>query len=298
MNFVDILHETSREYDAEWRGALTPIHPPGRASSGFVRGIRVIDTHSHLLAGLDDGARDLEESLEMCRIAHSDGIEAIVATPHAMDGRFEVPQAVIRDRVDELNRELQSLNLGLSVFPGMEVRVSPETLESIDKGEILPLNDGKYILLEFHPAHIPAGFVNFVSRLIDRSLRLILAHPEKNAIIQRHPEFLFNLAEKFEPWEVLFQITAASITGANGLWVAWLTKRLLKNNLVHLVATDAHDTHDRSPLLSRAVETASRIVGEERASQMVKDIPRAVLLGEPFPEYVRPTNPRRRWQIF
>jgi protein-tyrosine phosphatase len=258
----------------------------------------VIDTHNHLLAGIDDGARDASEMLEMCRIASADGIERIVATPHSLDGHYINDPHEIRRMVRDLNVRLEAAGSGLRVDPGMEVRASPELFDSLDSGMILPLNDGRYVLLELHPFHFPAGFENLVRLILDRGLRLILAHPEKNRAIQRHPELLFKLVNLFEPWELLIQVTAASIVRDNGFLVSRLTRLLVKSNLAHLIATDAHDATNRIPALSKAVRVVVRLAGEQKAAQMTRDIPEAVLDGKEFPESWEPINPYRWWKIF
>jgi protein-tyrosine phosphatase len=258
----------------------------------------VIDTHNHLLAGVDDGARDTSEMLEMCRVASADGIERVVATPHSLDGRYINEPASIRGLVLDLNERLDAAGLGLQVDPGMEVRVSPELFDSLDNSMILPLNEGRYVLLELHPLHFPAGFENLVRRFLDRGLRIILAHPEKNFAIQRNPELLFKLIGLFKPWELLIQVTAASILRRNGFLVSRLTRLLVKSNLAHLIATDAHDPTSRAPTLSKAVEVVARLAGEEKAAQMTRDIPQAVLDGKKFPEVWEPVNPHRWWRVF
>ena len=258
----------------------------------------MIDTHNHLLPALDDGARNADETLQMCRIAREDGIESIVATPHSLDGHFVNEPDRIRTLVQDLNDQLETEGMGLKIHPGMEVRLSPDFIERLQEGSVLPLNDGRYVLLELHPLYLPAGFENLVRKLLDMDVRIVLAHPEKNAAISRHPEFLFNLIRLFQPWELLVQVTAASLTGENGRLVARVAKLLLSNNLVHLVASDAHDAVYRRPILSKALEIAEGIVGEEKTRAMVRDIPQAVLNGGDFPKSWELSNPRRWWRFF
>lgn len=257
----------------------------------------MIDTHNHLLPGLDDGARDAHEMVEMCRIALQDGIEGIVATPHALDGRYANDPGTIKALVAALNEKFATLKTHLRIFPGMEVRVSPELIDNLVSGRALTLNEGRYLLIEFYTAQIPSGFENLVQRLVKMDLRPILAHPEKNPAIQRNPEYLFKLIKLFSPWDILIQLTASSLTGENGFWARRTSKILLKSNLAHLIATDAHNSRSRIPLLSKGVDAAARIIGPKRALKMVQDIPKAVLEGQPFPEDWEPDNPRRWWRL-
>ncbi len=258
----------------------------------------MIDTHNHLLPGIDDGARDMEETLRMCQVALDDGIRVIVATPHSFDGRFRNHADPIKFLVRELNAALTSAGLDLRIVPGMEVRIVADLLELVADGKILPLNEGKYILLEFHPSQLPAGFENLARHLASSGFGLILGHPEKNSAIQRDPEYLFHLLNEFKPWDILIQVSADALTGEHGLRAAMTAKTLFRHNLVHIIATDAHSSSKRAPRLSEAVEVASSLIGRENALKMVHEIPKAVLEGRAFPEPLEPMNPRRWWRIF
>lgn len=218
----------------------------------------------------------------------------MVATPHFTDGRFVPDTEHIRRLVDELNGVLAVRRLPLRLLPGMEVMLGPSFLEHLDSGRLLTLNDGLYVLVELPTGFSPLGLENFVDQLIERGIRLILAHPEKNHFIQERPNYLFHLIRRFTPGEILVQITGAS------LWKPWqyleyrTARTLLRHNLVHLLASDGHRAKNRPPRLLRAVEVAATLVGETRALQMVHDIPLVVLLGKPFPEGWEPLLPRSR----
>ncbi len=258
----------------------------------------MIDTHSHLLPGADDGAPDLEESVRMCRIAAEDGIRSVAATPHCFDGRFVISPARVRRLVFELNEELVSKGIPLTIVSGMEIRIVPELPELLAGGQVLTLNDGRYILIEFHPSQTPASFANLVYRLVSDGYGVILAHPEKNLEIQGSPEYLFKLLNEFDPWQILVQIAADSILGHSGFWAKRTAKLLLTHNLVHLIASDAHSSTVRPPRLSLAVESAGRLVGMARARQMVEKVPGEVISdGDDFPEMWEPLNPRRWWRV-
>ncbi|MGB6065119.1 MAG: CpsB/CapC family capsule biosynthesis tyrosine phosphatase [Desulfomonilaceae bacterium] len=258
----------------------------------------MIDTHNHLLPGIDDGARDMEETLSMCRVALDDGIGVIAATPHSFDGKFRNDVDSIKSLVLKLNARLSSADLDLRIVPGMEVRIVADLVELVADGKILPLNEGKYILLEFHPSQLPAGFENLARHLASSGFGLILGHPEKNSVIQGAPEYLFHLLNKFKPWDILIQVSADALTGEHGFRAARTAKTLFRHNLVHIIATDAHSSDKRAPRLSEAVEVASSLIGRESALKMVHEIPKAVLEGGAFPEPQVPKNPRRWWRIF
>ena len=257
----------------------------------------MIDTHNHILHRLDDGPSERKESLDMARIAWEDGIRTIVATPH-FNGNFVTTPGQIRSAVEGLNNDLAAAGNGLRIVPGMEARVSADLVNDLKNGRLLPINDGTYVLLEFQAQHIPTGFENLVRRFREEGLSVVLAHPEKNLLIQRNPLYVFNLLQRFEPWHVIMQITADSLTGDSGFWAAQTARLLLKCGLAHLIATDAHSSNRRAPLLSRAKEKASSLVGEERANQMVHDIPLAILDGKDFPDPFERKQPKPWWRIF
>jgi protein-tyrosine phosphatase len=120
----------------------------------------MIDTQNHLLPVLDNGARDIEETLKMCRMAVDEGIRAIVATPNLFDGKYlnhvDSVKAVVRD----LNTELTSIGLDVTIMPGMEIRITEDLPQLMAGGKVFTLNEGKYVLVEFHPSQIPTGFEN------------------------------------------------------------------------------------------------------------------------------------------
>jgi protein-tyrosine phosphatase len=257
----------------------------------------MIDIHNHLLHGMDDGPQSREQSLEMCRIACEDGIRTIVATPHSFDGRFvHLPESIIL-AVENLNEELYSQGIPLTILPGMEVRVTGNLSQALSEGKVLPLNGNRHVLLEFHPLHVPSGFENLVQQFLDSGMRVILAHPEKNFVIQKNPSYIYKLLGRFEPWNILTQITADSLTGESGFWASRTAKLLVRHGLAHLVATDAHSPDRRPPKLSYAVQQLVKVVGNEKAVQMVEDIPLAVLGGKEFPDEWEPTEPKRWWPI-
>lgn len=251
----------------------------------------MIDVHSHILPGIDDGPTTPDESLEMCRIAWDDGIRAVVATPHFADGRFAPEPERVRTLVADLNGVLTAHGIPLRVLPGMEAMVGPSLPEHLDGGRLLPLNDGKYVLMELYPGYFPTGFENLINRLIHRGYGLVLAHPEKNHFVQRRPDYLFHLIRRFKMWDVLVQITAESLLRP-WMYLAYRTARtLLRHDLVHLIASDAHSVGRRPPRLLKAVEAAADLVGEQRALRMVHDVPLAVLGGKEFPDDWEPRLP-------
>ncbi len=234
----------------------------------------------------------------MCRIAADDGIRTICATPHH-NGFWPLvdPDSVCR-LAAELNSALAAHGGLPWIVTGMEIRVSAELESLVDSSTVIGLGNSGTLLIEFHPSGVPAGFVNMAKRLVEKGYSILLAHPEKNLQIQDRPELLFSLLRMFEPWKIMTQLTAASITGEHGRREKRTARLLLENNLAHVIATDAHDDRVRPPVLSKGLEAAETIVGSQKARQMVTDVPNAILGNAEFPEWSEPTNPRKWWRMF
>jgi protein-tyrosine phosphatase len=257
----------------------------------------MIDLHSHILPGLDDGARDFPEAMAMCRIAVEDGIETIAATPHAYNGSFVSHVADVRALTEKLNARVRERGMRLHVVPGMEVRITPDYEELLKSGMLLPINEGKYILSELDPFNLPAGLDKLIRRIWGLGYGMILVHPERNMTVQRSPGLLAELVSKFTSWELLIQVSSDSLTGEAGQEAKRAAATLLKRGLVRNIASDAHSPFFRPPCLSFGVKAAEEIIGAESVLPMVTDVPRAVLEGKGFPDNLPQPDVRRWWKI-
>ena len=251
----------------------------------------MIDIHCHILPNMDDGPETLDETLEMCRMALADGTTTIVATPHQQDGIHNTSADAILKNVHSVAALLKRSNLNLELLPGADVRVDVDTGEKIGQGEILSLNNTKrYFLLEF-PAHtIPPNMDRLIFNLLLKNIVPILTHPERIFEVQENPNRVYELVSM----GVLSQITAMSVTGEFGSRARKCARMLLKHNLVHIIASDAHSADYRPPILSNAVKAVSRLLGEERAMDMVTTIPSQIIRGEPIQILAPPMKIRRK----
>lgn len=270
----------------------------------------MIDIHAHILYGLDDGPRSLEESLAMCRIALRDGTQGIVATPHTGNGIYMNSRSTILARARELQGALQSemepaalekndgtpkrrevqrttnrpsvgtnsrdAGASFRIFPGADVGFSFDLPARIERGEIPTLNDsGRFILLEFPSQGIPYHSEEVIFQLMAKGLTPIISHPERNFEIGDRPTRFYKMVRR----GCLSQVTAMSLTGGFGREVRRLAERLLAKRLIHFIASDAHSPDRRPPLLSAAVKAAEKILGSQEARRMVVDYPYAILQG-------------------
>lgn len=256
------------------------------ASDGWV------DLHIHILPGMDDGAKDLSQSLEMARIAQNDGIGYLVATPHFGPRAPGVAGAPIRQAIEDVSQAFVDAGLSVTLLPGAEVQINPDVCQQVASREAITLAGSRYLLLELPFDGYPLYTEDVIFELQLMGLSVILAHPERSLHTLEHPELVSTLVER----GVLMQLTAASILGGIGPRVQAMAEYLLRNNLAHIIASDAHGGQFRRPVLSDAVAAASHIVGAERAEEMVSAIPQAIINDEAI-EPERPV-PRRESKHF
>ena len=234
----------------------------------------MIDLHVHILPGLDDGPRRMEESVEMALAACRDGTRVIVATPHNRDVVQRSSVIAARDSVSRLRRELKKRSVPLTVIFGMENHLEMDTVEQADVGGAWPIEGTRFILIELPFEIYPFHTEETLQKLLDMGLRPIVVHPERNEPIQRNTQLLAGLVSM----GALVQITAGSLAGYLGQTARAVSEELLRSGLAHVIASDGHapDGH-RAPLLLPGVEAAARVVGERAARRMVEDIPLAIV---------------------
>ncbi len=237
----------------------------------------MIDIHHHLLPGLDDGSPNLDTSLQMIDVAARDGITHIVCTPHAND-RFPYS----RERNEALLEELRAriggrVTLGL----GCDFHMSYDNIQdALDNPGRYAINGRKYMLVEFPDSAISESTNDSLYELIVSKQRPIITHPERNPVLQRHPERLAAWIRE----GALVQITAASFTGRFGRTAKAMAEKFMKQNWVHFVATDAHNLESRAPVMSMAFEHIRKSYGVDTAELLCIKNPRAVFDGQELPE--------------
>ncbi len=256
----------------------------------------MIDLHSHVLFGLDDGPRTMDESIRMCWMSYREGIRTIVATPHTLNGAYQNSRPTILQKVIQLNEAIaqsgfRSSKFGvrtesrrpwgqmreLRILPGADVRFSEEILPRLDRGEVMTVADGKkFLILEFPFHAIPYRAEEVIFQLLAKGVTPILSHPERNLEIARKPDRYIAMIRM----GCLGQVTAMSLTGGFGAKIKSVAQELLKRRLVHLIASDAHDLNGRPPGLLEAVIEAERIVGRREARRMVSEYPKAIVEGK------------------
>ncbi|MEM1502835.1 CpsB/CapC family capsule biosynthesis tyrosine phosphatase [Domibacillus sp. 8LH] len=208
----------------------------------------MIDIHCHILPGVDDGARDLVQSLEMAEAAQKEGITTIVATPHHQNGSYNNEKGAIEQDVDFLNKQLASAGIDVKIAAGQEVRLYGELLEDYHQNKLLTVNHSTHMLVEFPSSSIPGFAEQLLFDMQLNGITPIIVHPERNAAIAENPDRLYKLIKN----GALSQVTAASVNGLFGKKAKTLSSQLIESNLTHFIATDAHNTTSRSFGLAQA----------------------------------------------
>ncbi|MEI7780575.1 MAG: CpsB/CapC family capsule biosynthesis tyrosine phosphatase [Planctomycetota bacterium] len=222
------------------------------------------DIHCHIVPGIDDGARNVSEAVEMAAQAVADGTTTLIATPHQLGSNRHVTVAAIRQGVADLRSQLAAAGVGLSVLPGGDVRVEPELPRLLKSGNVLTLGDhGRHVLLELpHDVYVPLE--PLLAALRKQGLVGILSHPERNRGIIANPSFMADVIRAGG----LLQITAGSLLGHFGASCRKVAEHAVRQQFVHFVASDAHDTQ-RRPCGLRAAFTAVAALADERFARLL-----------------------------
>jgi protein-tyrosine phosphatase len=249
----------------------------------------LLDLHTHILHGLDDGAPTLDDSVAMARAAVADGISLVAATPHVRDDYPTHPSQMER-LVAELQSTLATESVPLEIRPGGEIAL--DRLGAIDDEQLRRFGlagNPKYLLLEFPYYGWPLALATRIFELRGKRIDTVIAHPERNAEVQAEPERLRPLVDQ----GAFVQLTAASLDGRLGRGARTTALRLLELELAHLVSSDAHAPDVRGIGMSAACEA----VGDDGLSRwLTEDMPAAIVAGERLPP--RPITPRRRRRLF
>jgi protein-tyrosine phosphatase len=229
----------------------------------------MIDLHCHILPGIDDGSPSWEITAEMCRMAAEDGIRHIVATPHANERFF-----YDRSRYEGMLRKLKDVGCGIKFTLGCDFHFSFDNIEdAILHPQRYTIGESQYLLVEFSDFGSMQAMREGLFRLANGGTKPIITHPERNLALLEAPDKVLELAKD----GCLIQVTANSLTGYWGARSQRMAELLLKKNAIHVIASDAHDTVRRPPLLSPAFDRVCRLAGQDVAHALFVDNPSAIV---------------------
>jgi protein-tyrosine phosphatase len=248
----------------------------------------MVDIHSHILPGLDDGSTSMEESIGMVRMAVESGTTAIVATPHA-SSRYSFDFDAVREKAAELGAAVPSI----PILTGCDFHLSFDNLEdALRHPRRYTINQRQYLLVEFPDVVTFSTTPQIFGQLRSKGMIPIVTHPERNAFLQDKVDEMARWVDE----GACVQITAQSFLGLFGRRARDSAYRLMKRGLVHFVASDAHDLTQRTTCLRESYAHVADKFGDETAERVFVDNPAAAVAGDTLP--VEPAGQRKRWFQF
>ncbi|SEF52990.1 protein-tyrosine phosphatase [Bryocella elongata] len=236
----------------------------------------MFDVHHHLLYGLDDGPKTLEDSIAQAEAAAADGITHVVCTPHASH-RYDFLPEVNAERLAELRAVLAERNIPLTLAQGCDFHITYDNIEDAKKHPSrYSINGKQYILIELPEQFLQNAVSNAQTELMSARMIPVLTHPERNMSIQRDPG-------RIRHWVadgMLVQVTAGSLLGEFGKTARAISNRYVEDHWATIVATDAHNTTSRPPNLRPAYQYLSQNFGEETARRLCITNPQRIFEGE------------------
>ncbi|HUO85396.1 MAG TPA: CpsB/CapC family capsule biosynthesis tyrosine phosphatase [Thermoanaerobaculia bacterium] len=249
----------------------------------------MIDIHHHCLPGVDDGPSDWDEAVAQCRLAASEGIDTIIATPHVLrgpwrnDSRRELQKLTL-----ELNRRLETSGPRPRIILGSEYYFAHDILEVLESEEgIVPLAGSRWVLVEFASTSVPPRIPEVFYEMRIRGWNPVIAHPERNFVFQQKMSLLHELIEQ----GARLQLTLSSLTGAFGTAARRAAFGMMDHQMVHFLATDAHDLRRRPPSTGPGRELVTERWGAERWQRLTVDNPSAIVEQRPLPYEPEPVQP-------
>ena len=240
------------------------------------------DLHAHILPGVDDGPAEIEDSIEIARIAAANGTRSMLATPHRKDVTELSSARHIRELTSELQRRIDEERIDLTLAVGMENHIDAALPDDVIAGKALTMNGSRHILVEmpFFGGIEEHDYVeDALLGLQAQGLTPVFAHPERLEAFQRQPRLL----ERYIGMGMLSQLTRGSLLGHWGEEIRQFSLELLRNGMAHILSSDTHSPRPpRTPELGEALKITAEVVGSEKANAMVNDIPRAILEDRPY----------------
>lgn len=232
-----------------------------------------IDIHAHIIPGIDDGSKSNQESVEMLRLAHEAGITSVIATPHYSKGFCDYNVEDIRTYCRALEKHAKAhIDPEFRIYAGQEIFYSEKSLEMIRNGEVIPLADSKYILLEFPPEITYSALYQALREIAMTSYFPVLAHIERYSCL-RDPVRV----EELHQLGVMLQMNYSHI---NGKWLdsnAKWCRQMLRAGLIDILSTDMHNTSDRGPRMEEALAWMEKNLDEDYIMELTSQNALAIL---------------------
>lgn len=235
-----------------------------------------IDIHCHILPGVDDGSPNIETSLKMLETALSEGTKGMILTPHHKPMHHNVSPEHLEDYTSELMGRAHEAGIKVQLFPGNEIYYSDQTIKELESGRASTMAGSDYVLIEFHPTDMYKTIHNALYAVLSAGYLPVLAHVERYADMAKHIKYVDELIDM----GIYIQVNAGSVMGKYGLGIRHFTRELLKRQMVHFVATDAHDNASRAPHLLDCRDYVEGRLGEKYALEIFHDNAMKILRNE------------------
>lgn len=259
---ADILCFHCRKY--EWERLLLKKGTERNVAAAMSN---IIDIHTHVLYGIDDGAQSVQDSINMLSLAVKQGVNTVIATPHYHYGRFTASPREVQKKISDLQNICRENRWDIRLYAGNEIYYHSEVPKMLEHGELLTLADSRYVLLEFSPAQDFWNIRKAVGDVQNYGFLPVIAHVERYKCFYGHLERLEELRQR----NCLIQMNSASICGRAGLSCRLFCRTLLKKELVDMVASDMHDTAGRAPDFQKATQKIIKYTDEEYAKMLLAE---------------------------
>ena len=234
---------------------------------------KLVDLHCHILPYVDDGALRTEESERLVDMLYQQGVRVVCATPHLRHKMFETPEEEVRTQFTELQAYAQQRGYGMRFFLSREYHCDKVLAERLQTRELLPLGGGNAILIEFSHLHTYESILGWVSDVRAQGYCPLIAHIERYPALEGSLDKVSTLIQM----GATIQMNAGSVLGHEGLRQARWSRRLLKESMVDVIASDSHDPIDRPPELEDCQRYLRKKVGDAYTDALMRDHPIRIL---------------------
>lgn len=252
----------------------------------------MIDMHSHVVYGVDDGASDIEMSLNIINSAKANGVNSLFLTSHYMEDGYKACGEKYLEHFNEIKERISKDNLCVELYPGNEVMIYPDMVKDLVEGKFMTLNNSRYVLIELPLNEKVIYLENVLFEIVSKGYVPIIAHPERYIYFQDDLEYLRRLLSM----GALFQINAGSIVGTYGCGAKKTVKFLLRNGMVHFIGSDSHSPHRIFSCYPKIISKIKNIVDDKYFETLTINNPDNVINNIKI-DYECYSNPkRRRWR--
>ena len=225
----------------------------------------MIDFHSHILPNIDDGSKNIEESINLIKEAQQVGFTGIISTSHYLKGYYEYDENNRRNLIEQLNEQLQNINLAnMNLYLGSEIYVTEEMVDLIEQKKASTINGTNYVLFELPMNSKPLFAKSIVYDLLDKGYIPIIAHPERYSYVKEDINFVKELKEI----GALFQSNYGSTIGMYGIEAKKTLKKLLKNDYISFLGSDVHRVDQVYSKIPKILKKLNKWISSEKLEEL------------------------------